>query len=420
MISLTTIGIFLTLPVKLLWVAIKYPFVGGVNNKFKSDLASSLKLTIFRSALGFPIRDKGTLSVISNDTVINSVIRKQYPNLTSSLNNYGKRYDENSIWIVEAEGRAVTDPVIIFIHGGCFVFEACQEQIESLLSSYYLLEPRNREKVSILFIDYKLASKGCHVPQQLDQVVETYGRLVSEGNNNFITMGDSAGGNLAITFLQRLKTDESLCGFPVPRSTIMISPWTKLVPDSGDYEAPHSLHVNSMHDMMQARHYRQMFDTDEIDVMFGDNEYRSLTVSPGNCTYKTSDWEDIPTFHEPGYSTFVILGEDETMRDDILTWAKYALGSSLAPPLRGSNGVWDPEVHEYFRDEKDSAFVEVVMEPQGIHDAFFIFENGILGELEKGKKVSVEELDKVKYFGTIRVVEFLNRVLLESESKKTV
>lgn len=421
MISLKTIGIFLSLPVKLLWVVIKYPFVGGINNKFKNDLINSLKLTIFRLALGFPTEDKGKLSITTNEYLINSIIAKQYPNLTELLNNYGKNYDDNSIWIVEAENRLKQDPILIYLHGGCFVFESAPSQIEGLLTFYNLIDEEYRKKLSILFLDYKLASKGYNVPYQLNQLIETYTKLVNEGNNNFITLGDSAGGTLILTLLQKLKHDETLKSFPFPKSSIMLSPWCKLVPDNEDYYLPnHSMHDNSTFDMMQIHHYQQMFSVQGIKQMFGNNDIKSLTISPGNCTYSISDWEKIPTFNDPGYSTLVILGEDETMRDDILQWCKYALGSTLTPQRESSNGVWISDIHEYIRDDKQLSYVDVVVEPFGIHDGFFMFESGLLGDINKGKPVNVNELDKIKYFGTVKIVEFLNKVLLNSETKKTV
>ena len=161
-----------------------------------------MKLTIFRLALGFPTEDKGKLSITTNEYLINSIIAKQYPNLTKLLNNYGKNYDDNSIWIVEAENRLKQDPILIYLHGGCFVFESAPSQIEGLLTFYNLIDEEYRKKLSILFLDYKLASKGYNVPYQLNQLIETYTKLVNEGNNNFITLGDSAGGTLILTLLQ--------------------------------------------------------------------------------------------------------------------------------------------------------------------------------------------------------------------------
>ena len=37
------------------------------------------------------------------------------------------------------------------------------------------------------------------------------------------------------------------------------------------------------------------------------------------------DWDDISTYKQPGHSVFVLAGEHETFRDDILEWSKCVL-----------------------------------------------------------------------------------------------
>ena len=93
--------------------------------------------------------------------------------------------------------------------------------MESLIGIYQLLQNtttitttttnddstsvERKKNLSILVLDYKLASKGYKMPYQLNQLISTYKNLIYQGNTNLILMGDSAGGNLAITFLQHLR-----------------------------------------------------------------------------------------------------------------------------------------------------------------------------------------------------------------------
>ncbi len=78
-------------------------------------------------------------------------------------------------------------------------------QIVSMLAIYKLLDPEAQSRLSILHLDYKLTSKGFHVPHQLNQLHETYEALVKAGSTNIILCGDSAGGNLAVGYTQCLK-----------------------------------------------------------------------------------------------------------------------------------------------------------------------------------------------------------------------
>ena len=68
-----------------------------------------------------------------------------------------------------------------------------------------------------------------------------------------------------------------------------------------------------------------------LESLLGDSRVYSLTISPGNCPYNETDWKDIPSLNHPGYSVFVITGEHECFRDDILEWANHSLQSPLTP-----------------------------------------------------------------------------------------
>ena len=69
---------------------------------------------------------------------------------------------------------------------------------------------------------------------------------------------------------------------------------------------------------------------------------------------------------------FVLAGEHESFRDDILEWSKYALDYPIPPNLGNSDGVYNPKIHKYIRNNKDSAHVDVNIEPLGVHDVCFL------------------------------------------------
>ena len=98
MISIQGLVILLSIPIKLLIVLLKYPFVGGINPKFRNSLIGSFKMTIYKTALTIPVRDSGLFSIMSNYFIINKLIKTLYPTLTS-LPNYGKKYDKQSYWL---------------------------------------------------------------------------------------------------------------------------------------------------------------------------------------------------------------------------------------------------------------------------------------------------------------------------------
>jgi monoterpene epsilon-lactone hydrolase len=105
---------------------------------------------------------------------------------------------------------------IFFLHGGAYVAEASsghRKLIETLARDY---------GYRVTFIDYPLAPEH-DILTCLEVLEQAYRLLVQEYDEDvFCLMGDSAGGGLALTFLQRLRDN----GMETrPEKTILFSPW---------------------------------------------------------------------------------------------------------------------------------------------------------------------------------------------------
>lgn len=404
MISLNGIVQLFGLPFRLLWCLLKYPFFGGINGIYKNNLRNTLKLTFYRFGMKISVKDSAYLTPTSSQSVIDK-LKSLYPKLTN-LNSYGKSFDKQSIWLVEAENRSKSDPIIIYLHGGGYFMNTAPDQLESVLSIYHLLEKDKREKTSVLVLDYSLACRGHYIGSQLYELAATYANLDLDGNNNIILLGDSAGGHLAITFLQYLKQEKEP-KLPWPKSTILISPWLKVIPDTNQYNPGSSYVDNDDYDMLHSSCFQ---DIVRQDLLLGGTNPADMLISPGNLPYKSSDWSEIPTFNAKGFSTFVILGEREVMRDEILKWLKYAVRSPIQHN-QDSQGTFNSKVHEYKSNGDKEAYIEIVVEAWGIHDAAMFFENEIIKSLEEKPQLKLSQVDDKKYFGVVRTTKFLNRVL---------
>jgi len=407
MISLRAIFAIISLPIKLLFVLIKYPFFGGINSMYKDDLSNSLKMILYRTLIDFPKDDVHIFALMSTGFVMNSVVGKLDSSLTSKLPNYGKKFDKQSYWIVEKPNRKPDDPVLIYLHGGGYFLGIVPQQIESMVTTYYLLDASKRENLSILVLDYNLTCQGYPIPHQLSQLVETYSNLVKNGAENLLLMGDSAGGNLAVTFTQYLRLSNSV-NLPYPKSCVLISPWVKLIAETYQNTPGHSYYNYSKVDML---HFDTFSSADLYKHILGDTKLNSLTVSPGNCPYDPKDWDDISTYKQPGHSVFVLAGEHETFRDDILEWSKCVLDYPIDKlDFKDSNGEFDPKAHRYIRNDANSAYVDVTIVPWGPHD-YLYFDHSLIGKLKLEPTLKLNSINKRKYFATISVVNFLNTVL---------
>ena len=201
-----------------------------------------------------------------------------------------------------------------------------------------------------------------------------------------------------------------------PRNLALISPWVHLIPEINQLVPGKSYYDNDSFDYIRFKYF---MDAPLLAHLIGRTNLRSLTVSPNSKQPQDEvDWENIPSYSDENSAVLVICGEDEGFRDDVMEFGNYALGCELNERVvyGNSKNVYDPQIHSYIRKASPGkAAVELYMEPWGVHDAVFFFENHLLRNILKaekaGKKVQVSDLNKEEFFSTVRVVDFLNRRL---------
>jgi acetyl esterase/lipase len=120
-------------------------------------------------------------------------------------------------WIIPAGAPA--DQAVLYFHGGAFVMGSIATH--RLMVSHLALAGQSR----VLSIDYRLAPE-YPFPAALDDCVESYRWLLQQGiaPGKIVIAGDSAGGNLALVLLLKLRDD----GHPLPAAAVCISPVTDL------------------------------------------------------------------------------------------------------------------------------------------------------------------------------------------------
>lgn len=129
-------------------------------------------------------------------------------------------------WIippVEEDGR-----VLLYLHGGAWVYgwSAHYDAFVARLSS--------AARARALCVDYRLAP-GRPFPAALDDCLSAYTFLLGQGvpPGRVVVAGDSAGGNLALALLLRLKE----IGLPLPAAGVCLSPVTDLYARGDSYRA---------------------------------------------------------------------------------------------------------------------------------------------------------------------------------------
>ncbi len=105
---------------------------------------------------------------------------------------------------------------ILFFHGGAYVAEG--SKAHRLLIEKLCLE----NNYIVTYFDYPLAPENNAI--KTHRIVGEVYQIITELNprNNFILLGDSAGGGLALAFLQSLVASDNVI---IPQKTILLSPW---------------------------------------------------------------------------------------------------------------------------------------------------------------------------------------------------
>lgn len=197
--------------------------------------------------------------------------------------------DVPCVWIIPPD--ASKDKVLLYLHGGGFVYGLTPPHLQ--MGAYLAQKIRAR----ILMVDYRVAP--AHpFPAALDDCVTAYRWLLKKGFSaqNIAVAGDSAGGNLTITSLLKLRDD----GDPLPAGEVCLSPVTDLTNKTN----PHQEIRDPLLPAKAVRFYNKAY--------VAQNNARNPLISP-----VFADLRGLPPL-------LIHVGEDEILRDDAVRIASLA------------------------------------------------------------------------------------------------
>lgn len=126
-------------------------------------------------------------------------------------------------WFTPA--RVESDEIVVFLHGGGFIYGSIRSH-RAMVSHIAAATGRK-----ILFVEYSLAPEK-PFPAALNETTAVIRELLNTiPNIHFALMGDSAGGNLAMSTALNLKK----LNLPSPRYQVLISPWLNMATEYGSY-----------------------------------------------------------------------------------------------------------------------------------------------------------------------------------------
>jgi monoterpene epsilon-lactone hydrolase len=199
------------------------------------------------------------------------------------------------------------DKVLLYLHGGGFIYGLTPLHLEMVA---YLAE---KIGIRALLVDYRLAPD-YPFPAALDDCLTAYRWLLEQGvsTQNVAVAGDSAGGNLTITMMMKLREG----GEPLPVAAACLSPAANLTDRSNAFEQVDEplLHPRAV----------RMFNTSYA----AHHDARDPLISP-----VFGDLRGLPPL-------LLHAGEDEILRDDAVRIEALARAAGVDVRLEIYPRMW--------------------------------------------------------------------------------
>jgi monoterpene epsilon-lactone hydrolase len=199
------------------------------------------------------------------------------------------------------------DKVLLYLHGGGFVYGLTPLHLEMVA---YLAQ---KIGIRALMVDYRLAPD-YPFPAALDDCLAAYHWLLKQGvsTQNIAVAGDSAGGNLTITMMMKLRDS----GEQLPVAAACLSPAVDLTDRSDSLE--------EIDDPLLHPRAVRMFNTSYV----AHNDARDPFISP-----VFGDWRGLPPL-------LVHAGDDEILRDDAVRIEALARAAGVDVRLEIYPRMW--------------------------------------------------------------------------------
>jgi epsilon-lactone hydrolase len=208
-------------------------------------------------------------------------------------------------WLIPQ--NSPNDQALLYLHGGGFVFGLTPLHLEMVA---YLAQKMG---IRALMVDYRVAPDH-PFPAPLNDCVTAYRWLVKQGISaqNIVVAGDSAGGNLTIATMMKLRDS----GDRLPAAAACLSPVANL--------SDRSNRIKGFKDPLLHPRAGRLYNKSYV----AHNDARDPLISP-----VFGDWHGLPPL-------LVHAGEDEILRDDAVRIEELAEAAGVDVRLEIYPRMW--------------------------------------------------------------------------------
>jgi len=226
-----------------------------------------------------------------------------YDNIRKGYTLTKKKTENNTKYIIiKNETEEPTKKIIYYIHGGNYV-KGLITTYESLV--YPLCDIS--DDIQVVLLDYSLAPDNKY-PVQLNEAFEVWNELTKEFNpEDIIIGGDSSGGHLALTLIEKLKNEKN----ELPKAAFFISPWTDMTCSGKSY------FTNYQKDIILGDPNNSLTEK-KLEELKNSEMFCFVGYANRNDPYVSPIFGDYTNFPK----SLFIVGSDEMLLDDTLNLVK--------------------------------------------------------------------------------------------------
>lgn len=252
-------------------------------------------------------------STIENDDIekhrqsqdnIGALIGKQRETLITEMDIKGMSAE----WITVNRAH-MKKHVILYCHGGGYFTGS------KLYARTITTKLATSTSMDVFCFDYRLAPENPY-PAAAEDAMQAwnYLMLLGYGARDVIVAGDSAGGNLALSLLLRLKEEERL----LPRGLILMSPWTDLTASGESHTTREEIDP-----VLDAEYLQKAID----------NYAKGQDLTDPYISPLFGDFEGFPP-------TCIQVGDNEILLSDAVNLHKKMMQDKVSAKLEIFPGMW--------------------------------------------------------------------------------